>query len=710
MSSLSVVRKLRKSRSFWLGVVMSLGISGGAVTFVILQWEKLEYSFRQNVEDVITYARPETLTIKAADSTILAQFGDTTYENLPITQIPEQVQQAFIAVEDSRYYQHWGVDYQGVIRAAIANLKAGKVVEGGSTITQQLARIVYLEPQRSWQRKMQEMVLAQRIEAKLTKAQILERYLNLVYLGSGAYGVADAAWVYFSKPIEQLTVAQVATIAGIAPAPSVYSPLKNPQAAKARRDLVLQRMHEQEFITEVEMAAAIASPLETQESIPKRLERKAPYFVEYIQQELPQYISPEQLKAGGIVVETPLNLEWQATAEANLKQSISKYGKWGKFQQGALVAIDPRSGEIKVMVGGKKFDDNQYNRVTQAQRQPGSTFKTFIYTTAIAGGMTPEKKYLDAPYAVDGYRPKNYGNRYRGYYVPIHKALASSINVVALKSLIDIGWTPTITIAKKMGIESELQSTYSLALGASEVNLLELTNAYGTLANQGNYQKAYGISRILDAKGNTIYQANFPAQTALDKDTAAIMTWMLQKVVKQGTGIPAQIGRPVAGKTGTSDQSRDLWFIGYIPQLVTGVWFGNDDNQPTRGTSGIAAQLWRSFMLEAVKGMPIETFPPPPKSLSLEKATIKLEPIKRKKTPNSGIVRAYTRTRRRSNYRARRRRRSYTTTRRRTTNRRRTTVVKNSAPAINKAPKPSPANNKAAPSLPQLNKPTKLKN
>lgn len=698
-----VGKKLKKSRCFWAGVGISLSLSGGAMALASVAWQKLESSLPENVGDVITYARPETLTIKAADGTIVAQFGDVTYENLKISQIPPQVSQAFLAIEDSRYDEHRGVDYQGIVRAAVANLKAGKVVEGGSTITQQLARIVYLEQKRTWQRKLQEIILAQRIEAQFTKEQILERYLNLVYLGSGAYGIADAAWVYFSKSVEELTLPEIATLAGIAPAPSVYSPLENPQAAKTRRDLVLQRMGEQGLITEAEMVEAMATPLETKASLPKRLERKAPYFVEYIQQELSQYISPEQLQAGGIVVETTLNLQWQTTAEARVQEAISRYGKWQKFQQGALVAMDPRKGQIKVMVGGKDFDDTQYNRVTQAQRQPGSTFKTFVYATAIAGGISPHKTYLDAPYTVDGYQPKNYGNRYGGSYVPIHQALASSLNVVAVQSLIDVGWNPTLKMAKKMGIGSELKPSYSLALGASEVNLLELTNAYGSLVNQGKYQKAYGISRILDARGKTIYQAHFPAQEALNEDSAAIMTWMLQKVVQNGTGVPAQIGRPVAGKTGTSDQSRDLWFIGYIPQLVTGVWLGNDDNQPTWGTSGIAAQLWRNFMLKAVKGMPIENFPPPPKNLSVGEAAIKLEPIKPKKTYQQKAVQASTGPRRRNNYLA-------TTRKHFPSTRRRTTAVRKPNPKVNKAPLASPANNQAAPPPPQLNKPTKEKN
>jgi penicillin-binding protein 1A len=279
------------------------------------------------------------------------------------------------------------------------------------------------------------------------------------------------------------------------------------------------------------------------------------------------------------------------------------------------------------MVGGVDFANNQFNRVTQAQRQPGSTFKTFVYATAIAGGMSPTKNYLDAPYVVDGYEPKNYGDSYKGN-VSISEALTSSLNIVAIKTLIDVGWNPVIEVARKMGIESTLQPTYSLALGAWEVNLLELTSAYGTLANQGQHLQAHGITSIVNTNGEILYQANLNPQTALDKNSANIINWMLQKVVQSGTGIPAQIGRPVAGKTGTSDKARDLWFIGYIPQLATGIWVGNDNNQETWGSSAITAQMWRNFMLKATDKMPIENFENPPGKLALDKATITLEPIK----------------------------------------------------------------------------------
>jgi penicillin-binding protein 1A len=594
-----------------------------------------------SVEDVLTYAPPGTITIKASDGTVLREIGYVTHEKLKIWQIPEPVNKAFIASEDRRFNEHRGVDFPGIARAIFANLQAREVVEGGSTITQQLARIVFLDRGRNIGRKYREMRLAKEIEDNFTKDQILERYLNLVYLGSGAYGVADAAWVYFSKPVSELTLAEAATLAGIVPAPSVYSPLENPQAAKERRDIVLRTMQVQGVISAQEAENAIASPLEVKPSKPKRLERQAPYFTEYIEKELPKLISKEALEAGGLTVETTLNSRWQKAAEEKLESAVERYGKWQRFSQAAMVAIDPRNGQIKAMVGGTDFKENQFNRVTQAKRQPGSTFKTFVYASAIAAGISPYKSFMDAEYVVDGYKPENYGDSYSGAQVPLRTALAKSLNVIAVRLLVDVGWNPVVNLAQQMGIESKLQPTYSLALGASEVTLLELTSAYGTLANQGVHQQAYGISRIRDRQGNILYQANYKPQEAIDPDTSSIMTWMLQGVVDSGTGIPAQIGRPVAGKTGTSDKARDLWFVGYIPQLVTGVWLGNDDNKETWGASSMAAVLWRQFMLEATENMPIETFSNLPNQIEGRKATIKAEPIKPKRSYyNFSTVRA----------------------------------------------------------------------
>ncbi|ACK65404.1 penicillin-binding protein, 1A family [Rippkaea orientalis PCC 8801] len=630
VNSLKRASLVRHHPKFWLlfGITMGTSSSAIALGYTIYQ---VESSITESVEEVFTYARPETLSIKSADGEILEEVGPVTHEKLKIWQIPDTIIEAFIASEDHRFESHQGVDPQGIFRAMFSNLKAGEVVEGGSTITQQLARIVFLNQERSITRKLKEMRLAQKIEANLSKNQILEQYLNLVYLGSGAYGVADAAWVYFGKTADKLTIPEAATLAGIVPAPSLYSPLENLNAATERRNIVLQRMIDQKLITPEEGKTAIASSIALKPQKPKRLERKAPYFTDYVQAELPKYVPPEILKQGGITVETTLNSQWQVAAEKAIETAVTRYGRWQGFKQAALTAVDPRNGQIKVMVGGNDYENYQYNRVTQAKRQPGSTFKPFVYATAIAAGFSPYRSFNDSPYVIDGYRPENYGDKYSGVPVSIRQALASSLNVVAVQVLVKVGWNPIIKVAQAMGIQSELKPTYSLALGAWEVNLLELTNAYGTFANNGIHQPAYGISRVRDRQGNVLYQAKFSPKEALDPDSTAIMTWMMRGVVTSGTGTPAQLSdRPVAGKTGTSDQARDLWFVGYIPQLTAGVWLGNDNNKPTWGASSTAAMIWREFMVEAVKGTPVESFSPVP-SLNGRKATIKAEPIKPKR-------------------------------------------------------------------------------
>lgn len=578
--------------------------------------------------DVLTYNQTGTLTIKAANGEILQQTGPATREKISLEEIPEQLTQAFIASEDEDFYRHNGINYQAILRASLTNLRAGQVVEGGSTITQQLSRVVFLDQERTLTRKVREALLAQKMERELSKDQILEQYLNLVYLGSNAYGVADAAWIYFSKSVDELTLGEMATIAGTAPAPSVYSPLINPDLATQRRNIVLQRMVAAGFITPDERDAAMAEDLAVQPSDPRNLFSEVPYFTSYVQQQLPSVVSPEQLEIGGLTVETTLNLEWQRRAQDTVAYAIRNYGPYERFEQAALVAIDPRTGEIKALVGGDDFEESQFNRATQAQRQPGSTFKTFVYAVAIAGGLSPYTSYLDTKLVVDGYEPQNYGRRFRGN-VSIRDALVSSINVVAVKALIEVGFDPVINLAQRMGIKSDLLGAYSLALGSSEVNLLELTSAYGTLANEGNYIEPHGITRVFDRFGNLIYEADFAAERALDAETASIMTWMLEGVVDNGTGWEARLpDRSVAGKTGTSEERRDLWFVGYIPQLAVGVWLGNDDNAPTSGSSSTAALTWYDFMRTLTDEIPVEEFPDIPASFDGRKKTIEFEPVK----------------------------------------------------------------------------------
>lgn len=615
---------------FWAG----LGISSGMIA-IAYGIRVLDQSLPDKAE-LNAIVRERTLTIKAADGSIIQQQGEATREQLKIEEIPDKFKKAFIASEDRRFNEHKGVDSQGIVRAVLNNVRSQDVVEGGSTITQQLARILFLKQEKTVWRKLKEARLAQKIEEQLSKDEILERYLNLVYLGSGAYGIADAAWVYFSKSVDELSLSEMAVIAALPPAPNRFSPQVNQQEAKQRRDLVLQRMQEDGFITAAQKQTATAESIDLKPSSPKRWQEEAPYFISYIQKELPKYVSPKALQAGGLTVETSLNLNWQKAAEAAVKKTLRNEGRWENFKQAALVAIDPRNGEIKAMVGGKDFGKNQFNRVTQAQRQPGSTFKGFVYAAAIASGISPNNSYLDSPLMIDGYEPKNFDEGYRGW-LTMRDAVTKSVNIVAVRVLLKVGFEPTIQLAHKMGIKSELKPMYSLALGSSEVNLLELTSAYGSFATKGLHTEPHGITRIFDRQGKVIWSADFEQKRAIDAESAAIMTWMLRNVVQNGTGRAAQLDRPVAGKTGTTDEARDLWFIGYIPQIVTGVWLGNDDNKPTWGSSGSAAYTWHEFMEKVVKEIPVEKFPERPK-LDGRKSTIKAKPIKPRRIVNRSIT------------------------------------------------------------------------
>ncbi|MEB3341245.1 PBP1A family penicillin-binding protein [Okeania sp.] len=613
-------------KKLWLG----LGFSG--ITIIVIyggwQWRKLEQSLPE-IADISSYTRDGTLTIKAADGKIIQQTGPATREKIKLKNIPPTLIKAFIAIEDRRFYEHTGVDYQGIIRALINNLIARDVVQGGSTITQQLARMVFLDMEKTIWRKLREAMLAWKMEKELSKQEILELYLNIVYLGSGAYGVTDAAWVYFSKPISELTLTEMATLAGLPPAPSQYSPLVNQEAAKRRRNIVLAEMGKAGLISDKVIRMSITQPMTLQPSSPKRLIVEAPYFANYIQKELPKYVSPEILAAGGLTIETTLDRRWQEIGEKVIQEAVDIDGSRQGFDQAALVAMVPNTGEVKALVGGRDFVKSEFNRAIQAQRQPGSTFKSFVYAAAVAAGFAPTDGYRDMPLTVDGYQPKNYGKKYGGWRSMID-SLAYSVNVVAVQVLMDVGFEPVIKLAHDMGIQSEIKATYSMALGSWEVNLLELTNAYATLAAQGKYIPAHGIKRIINQNGEVIYESNFKSEQVLDKDSTAIVTWMLENVVKYGSGSSAYLyDRPVAGKTGTSEEARDLWFIGYIPQVATGVWLGNDNNDPTWGASSTAAYNWQLFMDEVVKDIAVEDFPEKPDFYD-RKPTIEAKPVQPK--------------------------------------------------------------------------------
>jgi penicillin-binding protein 1A len=617
---------LHKKRWFWVSSGLGLGCLALVGSWIFVDRSVSQYA----PVDALNYVRPGTITIKGLDGSILLQTGNATRETLKIWQMPDKLKKAFVAIEDRRFYEHDGVDYKGVTRAFVQNITSKNLVEGASSINQQLARMVYLNQERSFWRKLREVRLAQKLTEGLNKDQILERYLNLVYLGEGTYGVADSAWVYFSKNVDQLTLAEMATLAAMPPAPNKYSPFVNPKFAEQRRNLVLDRMLEAKFITAAEAKAAKAEPLKPKRSPIKREQQAARYFTKYIEQELPRRISSQAIAEGGLTIETTLNPAWQTKAEEIVNSTVRN--NRGSFGQAAMVSIDPRTGGIRSMVGGTDFETHQFNRVTQAKRQPGSTFKPIVYATAIAGGISPNKSYYDAPFEIGlneggNYRPKNASKKFKGY-ISMRDALVNSVNVVAIKVLIDTGFEPIIANAKKMGIESKLEPFYSLALGGLEVNLLELTGAYTTFANQGLHNPVHGITRVIDQKGHIIYQNKSQPTKVFESDTNAIMTSMMRGVVNEGTATSAQIGRPVAGKTGTTDKERDLWFVGYVPQLVTGVWLGNDNNRPTGNASSTAAFAWSRFMRTAVADFPAQNFPPRPENLSGRKPELKLEPIR----------------------------------------------------------------------------------
>lgn len=615
-------------QKWWAWSIVGFGLGAGGVAIAGTSTVTALQKGLPDMKDVLTYNRAGTLMIKSSDGKVLQQIGPATRSKVAIAQMPPHLPEAFIASEDQGFYQHKGVDYSAIVRASATNLLSGQVKEGGSTITQQLARIVFLDQERSIGRKLREAMLAQKMEEQLNKKQILEQYLNLVYLGSGAYGVADAAWIFFSKPVNKLTLGETALIAGMAPAPSAYSPLVNPELSKERRNIVLARMVDAGFITQSERDAAAAESIQLKPGAPRNATSPVPYFTSYVQQQLPNLVSKDQLEVGGLTVETTLNLKWQMHAQEVVKKAIANYGPGEAFEQAALVSIDPRNGQIRALVGGDNYGKSQFNRATQAQRQPGSTFKAFVYSAAIAAGFSPYRGYVDAKYMVDGYEPHNYGKTYRGS-VSMKDALTSSINVVAVKTLVDVGWDPVIKMAQGMGIKSKLLPTYSLALGTSEVNLLELTSGYGTLANKGNHVEVHGITRVLDRFGKVIYQANFKPKRAIDADSASIVTWMLRGVVQGGTGGNAGLpDRAVAGKTGTSEKRRDLWFVGYVPQLVTGVWLGNDDSSPTWGASSTAALTWYNYMIDLIDDIPAEDFPALPDNLDYRDGTIKAQPLR----------------------------------------------------------------------------------
>jgi penicillin-binding protein 1A len=544
-------------------------------------------------------AKQPSVRILAADGSLITNHSNTNGQNLSLDEMSPYLPEAVVSIEDRRFYYHFGIDPIGLLRAAFTNISAGGVVQGGSTLTQQLAKNLFLTPDRTFQRKIQEMILAVWLEMRLSKKQILELYLNRVYLGAGAYGVDAAAHRYFGKSARALNLAEAATIAGLLKAPSYYSPIANPDAAKARAQQVLAAMKDAGYISDREVSLAEATKVAPVTDVASGSGR---YVADWVMDQLPDYVGSVDRD---LIVDTSIDLRLQAAASDAIGQTLDESGKKYGVGQAALVAIDP-DGAVKALVGGRDYATSPFNRAVNAKRQPGSSFKPFVYLTALEDGLIPETVRVDQPVSIAGWKPQNYGKDYKGP-VTLTTALALSLNTVSAQLTAEVGPQAVVATAHRLGISSPLEATPSIALGTSEVTPLEMTAAFVPFSNGGRGIIAHVIDRITDDKGNVIYQRSGSGRgQVIDPLYVGMMNAMLEQTVLSGTGQRAKIaGWQSAGKTGTSQDFRDAWFMGYTAALTAGVWFGNDDDSPTKMASGsnLPAVAWNRFMTQALKGV-----------------------------------------------------------------------------------------------------------
>ncbi len=546
-----------------------------------------------------------TIIIRDKDGKEIARMGDNQGERFRIAEMSPHLINAVIATEDRRFYKHWGVDPIGLARAVVTNIRAGGVSQGGSTITQQLAKNLFLTPERTLTRKAKEALLALYLERRYTKDDILAAYLNRAYFGAGAYGADSAARVYFNTTARKLTLEQAAMLAGLLKAPSRYSPDNDPKLTMQRTRVVLSNMVAAGYLRPGAEKMTIQPFPAREYNIGGSFDLR--YYADWIMSQVDSYTGSS---AQDLIIDTTLDTKIQNHASKVLRDSIDKQGKALNITQGALVMMKP-DGAVVTMIGGRDYGDSQYNRATQSLRQPGSSFKPFIYLAALEAGYTPDTTVTDAPLRIGKYSPTNYDGKYHGN-VSLQDAVAASLNTVAVRTLKDVGISNVKNIAQRMGITEPLTPDLSLALGASEVHILSMTSAYATLANNGLATQPYGIRLIRTPKGQVIYQRReVPATPVLSPYTVAQMNQMLQSVVFYGTGKRAMIDRPVAGKTGTSSNYRDAWFIGYTPDYATSVWVGNDDNSPMKRVTGGAmpTQIWHDVMAYAESGLPVRALP-----------------------------------------------------------------------------------------------------
>lgn len=627
-------RKLRPGRLAVLiiavALIVFLGVAVGAAFAVLLNTSRWQAGGPVLDAATIVFDRYG----KPADQIHAGEY------RLPVTfdQIPAHLKDAFLAVEDIRFYEHHGIDFRGIARALVANIKSGGIEQGGSTITQQLARNAFMEnPRRTIFRKLQEAIIAIQLERIYDKNEIFEQYLNSIYFGEGAYGVQAASQVYFGKDVSELSLSEAALLAGLVKAPSRYSPFKNPEGARTRRNVVLENMARYDFISEDEAERASQEPikLSSKRSVVKY---RYPYFTEYVAEEAEKLLQqngyqPGDLYTAGFNIYTALDPATQEKLQQVFADpSFFPSSKTSTPVQGAMVVLDHSTGGIRALIGGRDYNvEKGFNRAVHARRQPGSAIKPLVvYAPAFERGYSPASVFDDVPVSYPGYRPTNYDGKYRGL-INIREAVRWSVNVVAVKTLdaigVDTGWS----YGQKLGLPLVDSDRYlSLALGGIThgVSPLQMAAAYGALANQGMYIEPHAILKITDRRGNVIVEVNPPKQPVFTPETSFLMTHVLQTVVTSGTGTRAQLNRPVAGKTGTTQLppelerqglrgTKDAWFIGYTPEVVGAVWLGYDQTTKDNYLRNVAggsypAMIWKAVVNEAVKNEPVKGFPRPP--------------------------------------------------------------------------------------------------
>jgi penicillin-binding protein 1A len=549
--------------------------------------------------------RPPNVKIVSVNGETMANRGATGGEALLLGDMSPYIPEAVIAIEDRRFYSHFGVDVIGLARAMVSNVMAGRMVQGGSTLTQQLAKNLFLSPERTIERKVQEVLLSLWLEHRFSKDQILEMYLNRVFFGSGAYGVEAASRRYFRKPARDVSLAEAALLAGLLKAPSRLSPARNPKAAEARGQLVLAAMRDQGVVSESEIATALTSPQVRAKSYWTGSEN---YVADLVMQRLPDLVGKI---TEDLVVETTIDFQLQREAEKALREALEKNSAKFRVSQGALVSLDG-TGAVRALIGGREYATSQFDRATDALRQPGSAFKPIVYAAALEQGRTPLSVRNDAPVKIGKWTPENYDNKYRGE-VTLSDALAHSLNTVAAQLVMEVGPKTVVQTARRLGIEAPLKANASIALGTSEVTLLELTGSYAAFMNGGYKATPHVIGRVSTHEGKVLYENTYTnPPRVIDPAVAAMMNQMLVRVVEEGTGRKARLdGWPAAGKTGTTQSYRDALFVGYTANLATGVWFGNDDGKPMKNVTGggLPAETWKQFMQAAHSGLPPANLP-----------------------------------------------------------------------------------------------------